>query len=499
METTANNNTTSHKVQDKLTKLFLAMLIVQFALNFAGSPILKYSYLLSVFSMLALVLFCSPEVSLPYFFPFFMIEGQGRILWNYNPIFRVLFDALLLLCAFKAFYSKKRVIDIRAIPTYIYILIFFHFLWFSVQLFNPNGVGFLGVVAAAKIYIIPFIIFLSFLANDGLQKLEVLKKIEALCLFTLFIHGLLVIFQYSQGESFITSITPYYEQVIGERFSGALFRPFGTTHLPGGYSIYIVLLLPFIFLTKAKNYKVVIYKLATVGISFYCLFLSQVRSGMIKAFFITFTITSLLYIRGQKRFKKIIVSFLAIFIFGYVITNVGVLDDRDIEKIAPALNRFMSIFDKRTINSSRETPTVILSYILERLDETPLGLGPGRTGAASNMNKLKIAADPIFGLKESWAYDNLFLSLAVELGIGAIFYLLIILLLPLKMINHSIRSFLRNDKIFPIVIISAIVPVVILIGNWGAIGLPYNPESFCFWFLLALGLKNIESREVTSS
>jgi hypothetical protein len=496
--TNADGQTYSKTLSKKLTSLFIGLFVIHFILNFLGLGILQYFYLIELAVFMAMIFLLDPTEVLPYFFPLLMIEGQGRVLWSYNAAFRLLFDVFLLLIAFRIFYIKKRIIDVKAIPNYVYLLIFFHFVWYAIQLFNPNSVGPVGVLAASKAYIVPFIIFLSFLANDGLSRAENLVKTRNILLLTLGLESALAIYQFSMGDAFIISLHPYYAGIIGDGFSGLLYRSFGTTHLPGGYSIYIVLFLPLIFLSPPKKRIYFFLQLIVIALALYAMFLSQVRSAFIKTILIIVVISAGLFLRGEHKFKKLVKLIAGIFIgvilFNMTNFNVAGTDD----KYKNALVRFYSIFDSRTLSQSREGPSVALTYILKKIEDAPLGLGPGRTGAASGMNKDKIKNDPIFGLAESWAWDNLVISLSIDFGIGMVFYLLIIILLPLKLFNHCVRAFLRNSPIFPALWVTSISSMIILVGNWGAIGLPYNPESFCFWFFIALGFKNVEESNFES-
>mgnify|MGYP000135173501 CR=1 FL=1 len=498
METIINSNTASHKFKSKLTKVFVCMLIIHFVLNFLGLGVLQYFYVLELAVFFLMIFALDPSEVIPYFFPLLMIEGQGRVLWSYNPAFRVVFDFFLLLITFRTFYIKKRIIDVKAIPNYIYLLIFFHFVWYGIQLFNPNSVGFFGVLAATKVYIIPFFFFLSFLANDGLSKPENLIKTRNIMILTLGLESALAIFQFTQGDQFITGMHPYYATIIGDAFTGDLYRSFGTTHLAGGYAIYILLFLPLIFLVPAKKKSIFAIQLIVVALCLYAMFLAQVRSAFIKAIIIMTIISIGLFLRGEKKFKKlvqltifVVIGFISVNSLNFNIANSDA-------KYKSAIIRLFSIFDQRTLTKSRHGPSVAITYILEKLDDAPLGLGPGRTGAASGMNKAKIQNDPIFGVSKSWALDNLFVSLSIDLGIGMIFYMLVIILLPLKLLNHCVRAFLRNSPIFPALWVTSVSSTIILLGNWGAIGLPYNPESFCFWFFIALGFKNVEESNFES-
>lgn len=492
METINNTNAIRQSIGKKLSNLFVVLFIIHFILNFLGVSQLQYFYLIELAVFVAMIFLCDPTDVLPYFFPLAMIEGQGRVLWSYGAAFRIIFDVFLILIAFRIFYTKKRLIDVKAIPNYVYLLIFFHFVWYGIQLFNPNAVGLFGVLAASKAYILPFIIFLSFLANDGLSRDENLYKTRNLLLLTLGLESLLVIYQFSMGDTFITALHPYYASIIGDSFTGILYRSFGTTHLPGGYSIYIALFIPLVFISPPKKKIYLLIQFVVIALSLYAIFLSQVRSTFIKVALMTMAISFGIFLRGDQKFKKLVKLSFSLLI-GIFLLNSLTFNTADVDgKYKNALIRFYSIFDSRTLTESREGPSKAIGYILKKLDDAPLGLGPGRTGAASGINKDKIRNDPVYGVAESWAWDNLFISLSIDFGVGMFFYLLVIILLPLKLLNHAIRAFIKNNRIFPTLWVTSIASLIILLGNWGAIGLPYNPESFCFWFYIALGFKNVE-------
>ncbi|MDC1175647.1 hypothetical protein OAT67_09625, partial [Bacteriovoracaceae bacterium] len=126
------------------------------------------------------------------------------------------------------------------------------------------------------------------------------------------------------------------------------------------------------------------------------------------------------------------------------------------------------------------------------IDQNPIGLGPGRTGGAVSLAKSVIMKDPVYGIKSTWTFDNLFISLAIDLGWGMIFYLLIITIFPLFLIYKCIYFYFNKQKadITPI-LLSALTTVVLLAGDWGVIGIPYNPESFSFWFWTSIGITQI--------
>jgi len=156
-----------------------------------------------------------------------------------------------------------------------------------------------------------------------------------------------------------------------------------------------------------------------------------------------------------------------------------------------AIDRYSIFTEDFKLGDHRATWDVGINQIILKISNAPLGLGPSRTGAASGIAKSEISEDPIFGSKESFGWDNLFIALAIDFGIGMIFYCFVVIGLPIFLSYKAIIMFIKNSEKqyneLPVVTICAISGIIIIIGNWAAIGLPYNPESFMYWFWMALG------------
>jgi hypothetical protein len=121
------------------------------------------------------------------------------------------------------------------------------------------------------------------------------------------------------------------------------------------------------------------------------------------------------------------------------------------------------------------------------------------TGAASSINAESLAHDPVINSKGLWTHDNLIVSLVIELGYGAIFYIILIGLIPVYFVQKLIKLYRnKNEEKFKIILICASTLAVIVIGNWGAVAITYNPESFIYWFFAAVGFYTLaEERQLT--
>ena len=94
----------------KLAKKFL------FWLKLISIKFLNYLYLVEVITLFVMIFRFPPNDIPPYLLIFAFIEGQGRVLWSYNPFFVIVFDVVMLSWSFRVFYTKKRLINIDLIP-----------------------------------------------------------------------------------------------------------------------------------------------------------------------------------------------------------------------------------------------------------------------------------------------------------------------------------------------------------------------------------------------
>lgn len=487
-------NMTTQIANFKIFKIFDLLIYILvtlfFAFNLMGIPEIKFVYLgmLCITGYYIYVRGWRDSVHLIIILSF--IEGQGRILWEYNTFFRLVFDLFLILAYLLYTIKSKNVFPNHLFPNYFSILIIFHFLIYFVELFNTDSVGFVGVLAAAKIYIVPLLLFFMFLTNPITED-KILKKVFWTLIAFFCIEAIISFYQMGQGEKLLLSINSYYKNPLrGEQFIGDNFRPFGTGFNAGGYSVLYYLSVGLLFLVPL-NWKEALLRNITLLIGAGALILSQVRSAFLKYSVIILLITGFLFLIQKNRFKTLMVFGLSLFGVITFLTTFNLLDKVDFD-LTRTIERFESLSDVNSLKSQRISFEQFYLIISNKLSENPMGLGPGRTGAANTINLDVIAKDQLYGIEHSWASDNLLISLAIDFGFGMIFYVLIVVLIPIKLFFHAISNLKkRNEKSYRILITSAISTFVIILGNWGAIGLPYNPESFYFWLWSALGWSEI--------
>jgi hypothetical protein len=170
------------------------------------------------------------------------------------------------------------------------------------------------------------------------------------------------------------------------------------------------------------------------------------------------------------------------------------MSDKNLEY---AIARTASLGDSKSVSSSRISYDSLGTILETKLSIYPLGVGPGMTGAASSINSEFLNNDPVITTNYVWTHDNLIVALIIEFGYGAIFYIILILLIPIYFTQELIKLYKKkNEEKFRITLVCTSMLFVIIIGNWGANGIPYNPESFFFWFFSALGFCTLADQRI---
>jgi hypothetical protein len=480
------------KILDNLTRYIEKFLYILYSIfmlgNFFAIPEIKYIYALICIFLIIHILKRGWLESVHMVIGFCFIEGQGRILWEYTPIVRIIFDITVILALFGKIIRDKTLFPRKWLSNFMATLFVLHFFIYVVELFNTNSVGLIGVLAASKIYIVPLLFFFMFLEKP-LIDVKYLKRAQNVTIFFFITQTILAYIQMTYGETFMLALNPYYAKPLrGDQFTGWLFRPFGTSYVPGAYALFYPFTLGFLYVVN-RGLRFSIFRNLLVAIGFFGIFTSQVRSVLVKYILIFALINFALLFIQRNRFKSMVVNMLSIGLI--VFASLFVDFDSSNLNLESAIMRFNSIGNVEQVSSSRIGFSQFIEVMSDKLSDNVLGLGPGRTGAANNISLGFIENDPLYGKYSSWASDNLFISLAIDFGWGMIFYILIILLFPLRLVSFTIFKFKSmSHERFRLVAISSAVSLVILIGNWGAIGLPYNPESFFFWLWVSIGWRS---------
>ncbi|OFZ48710.1 MAG: hypothetical protein A2381_05165 [Bdellovibrionales bacterium RIFOXYB1_FULL_37_110] len=470
------------------------MLGMIFYLNLQNSSLLKWPYLLqAVFTIFCAFFF---RFNLAFFFilSFLFTEGQIRIIWEYHPLARLIFDIVLAICIIRHLIQAKKLFPKDHIPSILTFFIGLHFCWYLVEIFNPASANIFAVLAASKIYIFPLLFFFLFLLTDWKWSEKRDRQLINLLLFLVVMESFLSIHQMRLQEKSLLSISTFYQHSLrGSFFSGENFRPYGTSFMPGAISVYFYLVLGIFFMHVKTPFQTFL-TYCTVAFNWFCLFISQVRSAFAKHVILFGTIHILFFLGQRYRFKRTM-KFLPVVVLGflfipYFIYHMSIYFP-DIN-FSSSIERFMIFNDLDKMKKQRITVERFLINSKKIITEYPLGRGVEKSGAANALTPYQLNYDAM----TIWHYDNLFLAVLIDLGLGALFYFFIIFFIPLYLFYLLIKSLKEMDFYSAkILIVSLSVLVVMLIGNWGAVGLLYTPEAFFFWYFCARGLSCRKSRD----
>lgn len=490
-------NQSNNKLKSRILKLIyflnIVALFVTISLNFLGMPVLKYHYLVHVsLTLFAILLFDFIEV-LPLILVLYFLEGQGRIIWEYASWARIIFDALVLLATLKIFVTKRRIIDSKRVPFPLVFLVAAHFTWYMVEFSNLNSLSYFAVLAATKVYIFPILFFFGLTQIDFHVDKKVFQRTLNLLVIIFLLELSLTFYQFQMKEQLIMQISPYYFKIMRYGvFVGKFYRPFSTTQGPGTISIFIFLTIGLLYLKNSSKINTVLWTLLVFG-SGYIIILCQIRSAFIKFVLIILALHlgELLFFRFKAKSFAALVIVLSFLVIGTPFLYENNSRTKD-EGINYARDRLLSLENLDQVKSSRLDMTSFIRVVSDKLSDYPLGYGPGLTGPSASMSKNEMVGNKFINDDLTWTYDNLIVSLVIDFGIGAIFYLLIILYIPIYFFRFLSSYYIdKRYEPYRILLVCFCATLVIIIGNWGAIGLTYNPESFAFWFFAALGFSTI--------
>ncbi len=491
MTTVNETNAFPKKVKFILFVNFI-LLLISFTLNFMGHPALKFIYLTQLSVAFISIMFYEISDILPIILTVFFLEGQGRILWEYASWSRIAFDILMLLAVLKVFIKQRKILDFNKTPPILILFISLHFFWYLVEFSNLYSVSTFAVLGAAKLYVYPILFFFGFSQLNIDVFSTKFQRTLTFFIILLTLEIALSVYQFNMKESLVLRLSHYYHKAMSDGvFTGLLYRPFATTQLPGAISAFIFLTVGFLFLKPTSKIFYVV-RIVIIALSAYVLILCQVRSALIKFVMIVILIHlgEIIYYRfkakGFLNLLPIIFLMLAGFYFLNTFTQKSGVDLNYVK------DRITSLADVNKVRGARLNTNEFFKIISTKLSDNPMGLGPGLTGAAGSLSKDLLIDNPFVNSGMTWTSDNIIIALVIDFGYGAIFYLLMICYIPFYFFRFLIIYFRnKNEKEFKTLLVCFATIITILIGNWGAIGLTYNPESFTLWLLAAVGFSTI--------
>lgn len=407
---------------------------------------------------------------------FIWFQGFFKIVSNYHPLIHVGADIVILCLLAKMLIFRQ---EYRKFPPFT-LLFIIHFIWLFVELFNPYSLGITASIAGSKVYITMFLLY--FFGYFTIRNTAEVHKIFFLFVILALIQVVFSIYQGYNGANSVLSIHPGY-QIQLNKFKGYAFRPFGLTHVPGGPSVYIYMVIPFVlyFLISSKRtFDKLLYfsLLPAIGLT---LIFCQVRSAIVKSIFAFFIFSLLSFASKANIFGKnkiryfittLIITVSTLFSLNYLID----ITEKESDDTEQAVERSLSVFDIQSMEKARRGAW---DRFILYAQQVPLGAGFSRVGAAAGAFEVLNANDPHFPRGHFFS-DNLFVHLLIEVGLPG---LILITFLALSILYFGVK-FWRNEKdihlIGPVIAILSSL-CAIFIGSYGGEGLVYNPESGFFW------------------
>ncbi|MFT6070236.1 MAG: hypothetical protein ACJAT2_001769 [Bacteriovoracaceae bacterium] len=502
MNSIEENNPLKQGDQIYFFRAFMLFMLAHFILNLLGSPLVLYSGALVACTAFFSVIFLKWQQAFYIAVLYTLVGGQIKVIWGYNPFFRLVGDFLMVILVFRNFVNTRKLFDFTKVPNFVVWLIVGHFLWFIVCLFNPNGAGLFASFASGKFYILPIFYFFAIISQDFDITSRYFKDFLKVFMFFVILEAILVIYQSIQGPEFMFSMNNNYKSLF-EKFTlfaeESSFRPWGTTAHPGGYSTFFFLSSGFTFLwtvqpggdeeqklSLTKKLFVFTFTIFTL----FAVFISQVRASFIKEVLIIALGLFFSFIGTRFAAKRIItvgVGVIAVLFVGSFTLN-KTTNFEQIMSFGKALERIEALDSIDRMTKQRSSVASVFNAIGTRFSR-PMGLGLGMTSdylpAYIEKRRRMVDIKPL----SYWSYDNLFVSLAGELGIGALFLILTIIGVPLiltSLMFSALRE--KNYVVFRTVCYCAVSVLVITVGQWGAIGIIYPPEFQYYWFYVALAM-----------
>lgn len=356
-------------------------------------------------------------------------------------------------------------------------------IWVAVQFFNPWGLGVLPSFAAMKNYVMPILLFFI---TCFLLKPEELIFLPFVLLLLGIAEGSIANLDGYMGEGFVSSLHPRYNQTLGIAFRGDQYRPFGTTHLPGGAAALIAHSVLAVFLVlrrlqiKKPSGEFVHSRLWYLAIAAYfplsimTLIFSQVRIFMIR--FVIIGLTGLILGGGKKLTSGLTYTIGLGFLLSLAFRSAPIDSDVDADRMERISHRFLSLGSRETWTGARQGA---IESMLTLSETTTLGIGLSRVGASSSLWRARIDKDPHFSKKWGFA-DNVYRAIFTECGLaGLLSYLLLMTAIIVALVKQATY----------VSLLVAANCIIYILAGWGSEGILYLPDSAFFWTYVGLGLR----------
>ncbi|MCB0378614.1 MAG: hypothetical protein KDD33_08995 [Bdellovibrionales bacterium] len=435
-----------------------------------------------------LILLVPDRWALFFTFLYIGLEGFFKVISNYHPVVHVGSDVVVIMLCLKVLYRIFfQGITLKEKPPFLPLFLI-HFAWLAIVLLNPFALSLVSSIAGAKIYVT--MILLYFFGFYLTEKEEDVRFFMIPFIIVGILHTVTGLVQGFIGPESVLLMHPRYAVQLS-KYQDVAFRPFGLTNLPGGPSVYLHEIYPFLlyFMFHLRSYFAKLSVLLFLPFTTFLFFLCQIRSAMLKMI-----VGSSLFLLGSIHIASKISARMTqgLMAFGALAGAILFLTlpdfmDASVEartENQAAIDRSLSLFDYETVTNARRGAWDRFAIYVK---EVPLGAGFSRVGAAAGAFKDLHQADTIFGFKHFFS-DNFWITTLIEIGLPG---MVIMTLLLLMILGRGIRQYFNIEdlslKTMHLAVLCSLI--AIFIGLYGAEGVLYNPESSFFWFFAGVLMK----------
>ena len=431
------------------------------------------------------------RTSIFLYFGYLLFDGMIKILSNYNQILHVGQDLVLLLLVARSCWESGGGAKIQRLPRVGFLVVLLG--WILIQYVNPWGIGLWPSIAGTKVYVSMMGLF--FLIYHHFQKEDIDVFLRWLLILGLF-ECAFSTWEFMYGQSFLLGLHPKYKIVLTSYLGTAFYRPFGTTAVPGGPSVWAMLVLPvagyFLAQKKIKTLDRFLsfgFLASAVPTLIFC----QVRTSIVFGI-IGFSLN--FFRPGGHILRRIFYLGLIVGVFGFsanyffdqaMLSKYSWMARLSTAQRSTLLDRMSSLGKKDSYLKARENNAMKSTMALA--DVTLLGIGLSRVGAAAEVWTPRLMNEQYFGMR--WAFaDNLYKAIFTELGFFGFFaWLSFVGILFFDLVKGALRTSDVHSR--SVIWLSSISVGLLLIAGYGNEGVLYNPVSGFFWAMMSLGMKGV--------
>ena len=423
-------------------------------------------------------------------FAYLSIEGLLKLLSDYNRVVHVGIDIIVLAVA--TAWILEAVVRRRAqLPRLPWTgLIVAYAAWIVLETMNPYSPGLLPSLAAFKTHLtmIPLYFIGAAVVRSRRDVVLLCVGLSAIALVP-FVSALA---QYAAGPQSVLDLSPRFWQNISFYHE---WRPFGTSAVPGGASVFAFLATPLaLLLLLAPEQRAWVRWLAglTVALAAGTFIVSGVRQMILGCALAILVMAALLVARGRSRglVGVVFVGLMGTAAYAGIQAWLTPLSTEAVRKYAAAPD----IWRERNVVDRLFTMTKTGTYfearqgapaaIWHRATHYPFGAGLGRTGSGAGTFVTEINADPRSAAIErevGWS-DNFFADEIVEAGLPGVLIWTTILA---GLVVGAVRLARRTRDPFTASAAAAIAGLFFtyFVISWGSQPLLANPTLAYFWLL----------------